>query len=123
MIVLIQDNQEEVSLFIGSNEDFTIAEKTKLSEMSSGVTEIDFGDLAVTEKLFTITDANVISSSNVVATLAYEAPTGKDLDEIGLEKLQITCGQSIAGAFNMFINTINGSGVSGSFKINYLISS
>jgi hypothetical protein len=97
-------------------------EITRLSKLSGGQTEIDFGAISVYEKKFTIADANVLSTSIITASIAYEAPTGKDLDEIGLEKLQIICGQSVSGSFDMLVSTINCTTVSGSFKINYLIS-
>tara|TARA_B110000091_G_scaffold164440_1_gene175660 strand:+ start:45920 stop:46876 length:957 start_codon:yes stop_codon:yes gene_type:complete len=84
-------------------------------------TEIDFGALPVYEKEFTISNSMVVSSSKIIASLAYEAPTGKDLDEIGMDMLYISCGQASAGSFTMFVKAIDGSYLEGAFKINYSI--
>jgi hypothetical protein len=99
----------------------TTAQANKLSQFAGGRTEVDFGALPVYEKEFTITDASVISTSNITASLAYEAPTNKELDEIEMDMLSISCGQALVGSFKMFIKSIDGSYLADKFKINYSI--
>mgnify|MGYP003633457157 CR=1 FL=1 len=96
-------------------------EITKLSKLSGGRTEIDFGALPIYEKEFTITDPNVILTSNITASLAYESPTNKDLDELEMDSLSIVCGQASAGSFKMFVKSIDSSYLADKFKINYSI--
>lgn len=86
-----------------------------------GNTEIDFGALPIYEKEFTITDGNVIATSNIIASLAYEAPTGKELDETEIDTLSIICGQSELGSFKMFVKSVDGCYLADKFKINYSI--
>jgi hypothetical protein len=84
-------------------------------------TEVDFGDLTyVTEKTFTVVDANVTATSKITAQLAYEAPTNKQLDEVEMDDLVILCGQCATGSFSMVITSLTGS-LYGKFKINYMI--
>ena len=94
---------------------------TKLTQLSGGRTEVDFGALPIYEKEFTITDASVIATSNITASLAYEAPTNKDLDELEMDSLSIVCGQASAGSFKMFVKSIDSSYLADKFKINYSI--
>lgn len=83
--------------------------------------EIDFGSTGVADNIFTIADAGVTASSQIIASVAYDAPTGKDLDEITMDTLYIACGNCGSGQFDMYISTIDGSYVAGTFKINYLV--
>ena len=91
------------------------------SSVSMTQVEVDFGDLPVSSQEFTISDATAVSTSNISAAVAYEAPTGKQLDEVTMDNLQIRCGQPSAGSFKMFIDTAGGSYLAGYFKINYTI--
>ncbi len=83
-------------------------------------TEIDFGVTPLAEKEVTVTDADVLVTSQLIAQAAYEAPTGKDLDELEMDDLQLRC-QPGSGQFLMFIRTADGSYLADKFKINYLI--
>jgi hypothetical protein len=83
-------------------------------------TEVDFGTTPVAEGTFTITDASVSTSNQIIAYLAYEAPTGKDLDECEMDSLNIVCSNG-TGQFNMYITTADGSYLADKFKINYLV--
>jgi len=85
-------------------------------------TEIDFGSAPVYGAEFTITDATCTATSKITASVAYEAPTGKELDELEMDNLQIRCGQAIIGSFKMFVTTADYSYLEGKFKINYIIS-
>jgi hypothetical protein len=93
----------------------------KLSKLSTGKTEIDFGALPLYEKEFTITDTNVLTTSNITASLSYEAPTDKELDDLEMDSLYIICGPSTNGTFKMFVKSIDGTYLADKFKINYSI--
>ena len=83
-------------------------------------TEIDFGDDNYqTEKSFTVTDADVAATDQLVGWVAYEAPTGKDLDEVEMDVLDLKF-VSGAGSFTVFTKSLEGS-VYGPFKCNYII--
>lgn len=96
-------------------------EAVRLTKFSGGITEIDFGALPVYQKEFTITDASVLATSNITASLAYEAPTDKDLDELEMDYLTIICGQATNGTFKMLVKSIDNSYLADKFKINYSI--
>jgi hypothetical protein len=72
-------------------------------------------------KMFTITDSDVSSVSIIVASVAYDAPTSKDLDEIEMDDLVVRCGQAGSGSFEMFIDAADGSYLADKFKINYAV--
>ncbi len=83
-------------------------------------TEIDFGTLPVSNASFTIVDAAVTLSSRLLAQVAYEAPTGKDVDEIEMDDLQLRC-QAGTGQFLLFAQASDGSYLADKFKINYQV--
>lgn len=83
--------------------------------------EIDFGATPLAYKIFTINDSDVVSSSYIIGEVAYDAPTGKDLDEIEMDNIVVKCGNCTNGTFDMIINTTDGSYLADKFKINYLI--
>lgn len=83
-------------------------------------TEIDFGSVPVSEGTFTIIDTDVLVTSQIIGSLAYEAPTGKDLDELEMDKLVIMCSNG-SGQFDIYVTTTDGSYLADKFKINYLI--
>jgi hypothetical protein len=82
--------------------------------------EIDLGATPVANATIVVTDTRVTVNSHVTAQVAYEAPTGKDLDEIEMDNLIIRC-QPGVGQFIMYITTTDGSYLADKFKINYLI--
>ena len=82
-------------------------------------TEIDFGSTPVSEASFTVVDAGVSGSSQLTGQVAYEAPTGKDLDEVEMDAFHLSFGPG-SGQFTLFIQSLEGL-VIGKFKINYLI--
>lgn len=92
-----------------------------LSRVYGGFVEVDFGTLPIYEKQFTVANKNVTSTSSITASLMYEAPTSKDLDEIGMDSLSIVCGQVSLGTFTMIIRAVDGCYLADKFKINYLI--
>lgn len=82
-------------------------------------TEIDFGSTPVSEASFLITDANVSSSSKLIGLVAYVAPTGKDLDELDMDGLDLKFAPGV-GQFTLYARGLDGY-VADKFKINYQI--
>ena len=82
-------------------------------------TEIDFGTTPVSEGTFVITDGDVSATSQLLATLAYEAPTGKDLDELEFDAFHLACAPG-TGEFTLYVRP-DGGYVADKFKINYLV--
>lgn len=83
-------------------------------------TEVDFGPVPVASGTFVITDAAVSASSRILAQVAYIAPTGKDLDEIEMDDLQIRCAPG-AGQLTMFITAADKSYLADTFTIFYQV--
>lgn len=82
-------------------------------------TEIDFGATPVAEASFVITDAAVSAGSKLVGNVAYVAPTGKDLDELDMDGLDLKFSPG-AGSFTLYARGQDGY-VADKFKINYLV--
>ena len=82
--------------------------------------EIDFGSgNFVSEAVFTVVDADVGATSQILASVAREAPTNKDQDEVEMDSFYIACTPA-AGQFEIFMKSLEGS-VYGAFKVNYLV--
>jgi hypothetical protein len=81
--------------------------------------EIDFGSLPVSEKSFTVVDGAVTVSSKLVGAVAYVAPTGKDLDELDMDGLDLKFGPG-SGQFTLYARGLDGY-VADTFKINYQV--
>lgn len=109
---------EEITLGAGLSLTGTTLNVT--SSVNIQQTEVNFGSTPVSNATFTITDGTVSATSNIIAQVSWEAPTGKDLDEIEMDNLQIRC-QPDTGQFLMYIETADGSYLEGNFKINYLV--
>lgn len=78
--------------------------------------EIDFGALPVAQADFVVVDSGVSEDSIILGSVAYSAPTGKDLDELEMDDLILRFGGGI-GQFT--INARGNSGyVEGKFKLN-----
>lgn len=82
-------------------------------------TEIDFGTTPVSEASFLVTDADVTAGSQLTGSVAYEAPTGKDLDELEMDALDLKFAPG-SGNFTVYVTGLNGY-VADKFKLNYLI--
>lgn len=82
--------------------------------------EIDLGATPVADATITVTDAACTAAKHVMATIAWEAPTGKDIDELEMDDIQLRC-KPAAGSFDVFIHAADGSYLADKFKINYLI--
>jgi hypothetical protein len=83
--------------------------------------EVDFGDIPVSDKEFTIFDPDVTAGSFIAVSMAYDAPTDKALDELEMDDLIIRAGSTTNGQFKIFINESLGTYLHGKFKINYII--
>jgi hypothetical protein len=82
-------------------------------------TEIDFGVTPVSEASFTISDVDVSATSQLIGYVAYEAPTGKDLDELEMDGLDLKFAPG-TDEFTLYARGLDGY-VADKFKINYLI--
>ena len=83
-----------------------------------GQTEIDFGTIPVSNGTFTASLSGVTTNSIVMAQTAWVAPTGKDIDELEMDFLEIIC-QPNTNYFSMYIESRDGSYLADKFKINY----
>ena len=81
--------------------------------------EIDFGSLPVSEKEFVIIDSDVSPNNQVTGWIAYEAPTGKDLDELTMDSIDLKF-SSGTGQFKIYAIGLNGY-LHDKFKINYTL--
>lgn len=82
-------------------------------------TEIDFGTAPVADAEFTIGDESVNVGSRLTGSVAYVAPTDKDLDEITMDHLELNFAPGDK-QFTLYARGLTGY-VSDKFKINYLI--
>jgi len=84
-------------------------------------TEIDFGSTPVSEASFTIPDEAVLVTSRLIGCVAYTAPSGKDLDELDMDGLDLKLAPGDR-SFTLYAKPVDGSYVAGTFLINYLVS-
>lgn len=82
-------------------------------------TEIDFGSLPISEARFMVVDNDVNIASHVTGSIAYEAPTGKDLDEVEMDQIDIIFGSGV-GQLSIYARGMEGY-LHDKFKVNYLI--
>lgn len=96
-------------------------DKLKYPLLSNFQTEVDFGnELHINQKEFTIFNEKVKIGSIIATSIAYDAPTNKDLDELEMDVLEVKAGTSNTGSFKLLITGTEGS-ISGKFKINYSV--
>lgn len=89
--------------------------------LSNFQTEIDFGEeLYINQKEFTIFNDKVKSGSIILASVAYDAPTGKSLDELEMDVIEVKAGSSTEGSFKIIVTGTEGS-LRNKFKINYTV--
>jgi len=81
--------------------------------------EIDFGIIPISEKEFIIIDSDVLVTSQIIGNIAYEAPTGKELDEITMDSIELKFAPGM-GQLIIYVKGLEGY-LEGKFKINYLI--
>ena len=68
---------------------------------------------------FLVTDPDVEVTSNLQGEVAYVAPTGKDLDEMEMDGLELKFAPG-SGQFTLYARGRDGY-VADTFKVNYLI--
>lgn len=83
-------------------------------------TEIDFGATPIDGTSFTITDPSVNPNSLILTVVSYDAPTGKDQDELEMDNLELRV-SSGSGQFTLFAQSSDGSYLADKFKINYMV--
>ena len=79
--------------------------------------EIDVGATPVLEASIAVTDAGVSATSKIIGGVAYSAPTGKDLDELEMDALELKF-EPAAGSLNVHIKGLEGY-IADKFKIWY----
>lgn len=94
----------------------TLTIKSKIKQV-----EVDFGILPKCSLSWSVGDADVLVDSKIIPSVAYDKPTGEDLDKLRLEGINVIAGNVSLGRFELFITPINGGTLSDKFKINYLI--
>jgi hypothetical protein len=104
--------------------DLTDAGSTTLHTHAGGSinikqTEVDFGTTPLAAQEFTVTDADVSGTSQIIGTVAYEAPTNKDLDEMEMDAIDLKF-QPGTGQFIVRLTGLEGY-LHDKFKINYLV--
>ncbi len=82
-------------------------------------TEVDFGGLPVAGASFVVTDTDVTVGSQIIGSVAYEAPTGKDLDELEMDAIDLKFAPG-AGQLTIYARGLEGY-LADKFKVNYLI--
>lgn len=81
--------------------------------------EVNFGAEAVRSKTFTITDAQVTPSTQIIATQAGDAPTGKNADDNEMDAIVFRAVPG-SGQFTLYATVVEGFKVGGFYKVNYL---
>lgn len=82
--------------------------------------EIDFGSVPVSTKSFTITDAEVLATFNVIAQPSGKPATGRVGNDFSVEAIQCTTVPA-AGSFALHVTVLNGH-IRGKRNIVYQIS-
>lgn len=85
----------------------------------SGQVEVDFGPLPVSEASFIVVDARVKSTSRITGNIAYQAPTGKDLDELEMDAIDLKFGAG-NGQINVYMKGLEGY-IHDKFVLNYTV--
>ncbi len=81
--------------------------------------ELDFGAQAVSEKVFTVTDATVSATSKVVAKQSGKAATGRQADENEFDVISLVSSPG-AGQFTVYARCLTGL-VQGKYKMVYQV--
>lgn len=93
--------------------------RVKPENLQTYQTEVDLGDLPVSESSFTVVNSIVTISSKITGSVAYETPTGKDLDEVEMDAIDLKFGPG-NGQLTILIKGLEGY-LHNKFKINYSI--
>lgn len=79
--------------------------------------EIDLGSTPVAEAIIAVVNASVTALTKILGGVAYAAPTGKDLDELEMDAIEVKFEPGV-GTFNVHIKGLEGY-LSDKFKIWY----
>lgn len=79
--------------------------------------EIDVGATPVAEAIVSVINAGVSVSSKIIGGIAYKAPTGKDIDELEMDALDIKL-EPLAGSLNVHVKGLEGY-IAGAFTVWY----
>lgn len=82
--------------------------------------EIDFGSTPVWVKTFSFSEASAATTSRIIATQSYAAPTGKTSDENEMDYLTLAATVNSDGTIDLVAHATPGP-VVGNFKINYMV--
>ncbi len=82
-------------------------------------TEIDFGETPVAEAEFTVSDESVTVHSRMSGQISYEAPTGKDQDELTMDSIDLRFAPGDK-SFTIYAKGREGY-IADKFIVNYLI--
>jgi len=78
---------------------------------------VDFGTGAQ-EARITVTDAGIVGTSKITASLAYQAATGRDLDENDMDEFHVMAGNVVAGtSYDVVVRCITGT-AHGEYAVN-----
>lgn len=80
--------------------------------------EIDFGNVPVLTKTFTVTDVTVTAASKIIAVQAGTAATGRQADENEMDSVRFACNAG-TGSFTVYASSTLL--VTGKFKMNYIV--
>ncbi len=83
---------------------------------------VDFGALPVFDMSFDVSDATVTPTSRILSQTALEPGIGKDFDAIEMEACLVTPYNITSGAFKIYVRTVDGSYLVGTFKLKYQVS-
>lgn len=81
--------------------------------------EIDLGSLAVRDKTFVITDAEVNTSSKIMIGQSAKAATGRQQDENEMDALFCRAAPG-SGEFTLYVTVLTGR-ASGKYWVNYIL--
>lgn len=88
------------------------------SSSASPVTvEVNCGSMATSEFYQTFTDSKCTPSSNIVAAISGQTPTGKDQDELTMDEILVRV-FPMAGAVQIYLRGLEGS-IAGTFRVTY----
>ena len=82
--------------------------------------ELDFGATPLAEKVFSFADAEALTTTQIIGSVALEAPTGKDLDEVYMDAIEVKCSCLADGTVTIMLKGLEGY-LADKFKINYVI--
>lgn len=82
--------------------------------------DVDFGNTAVDDKEFIITDVSCSPTSKILASVAYKDTTNNSADEVSMSKIVCSAGLPEAGQFTLSVIASDGP-ISGIIKVQYTL--